>query len=89
MELIYENSFVEDSEIKKFSKKVQEAHNMLVNKTGEGSDYLGWLNLEYDKDEMERIKNNGVPNKNANREIPKTIFLFSRQTIGIIVSFGF
>ena len=56
MELIYENSFVEDNDIKKYSKKVQEAHNMLVDKTGEGSDFLGWLNLEYDKDEIERVK---------------------------------
>ncbi len=56
MELIYENSFVTDSEIGKFSKKVEDAHNKLVNKNGEGSDFLGWVNLEYDKEEMERIK---------------------------------
>ena len=56
MEVIYENSFVTDSEISKYAKKVQEAHEMLVNKTGEGSDFLGWVNLEYDKDEIERIK---------------------------------
>ena len=56
MELIYENSFLTDSEISKFSKRVEEAHNKLVNKNGEGSDFLGWVNLEYDKEEIERVK---------------------------------
>ena len=56
MEFIYENSFVADNEITKYAKKVEEAHDMLVNKTGEGSDFLGWVNLEYDRNEVERIK---------------------------------
>ncbi len=56
MEFIYENSFVTDSEISKYSKKVQDAHNKLVNKTGEGSDFLGWVNLQYDFEEINRIK---------------------------------
>ncbi len=56
MELIYENSFVTDSDIKKLSKRIQDIHNMINDRTGEGSDFLGWVNLEYDKDEIERIK---------------------------------
>ncbi|MBR3280663.1 MAG: glucose-6-phosphate isomerase [Clostridia bacterium] len=56
MELIYENSMITDSEISKYAKKVQEAHEKLTNKTGEGSDFLGWVNLEYDKEEIERLK---------------------------------
>ncbi len=56
MELIYENSFVTDNEIKKYSKKIQEIHNSICNKECPGSDFLGWVNLEYDKDEIERIK---------------------------------
>ena len=56
MEFIYENSMVTDSEISKYAKRVEDAHNKLINKTGEGSDYLGWVNLEYDKNEVERIK---------------------------------
>ncbi len=57
MELIYENSFVTDKEISKLSKAVEDAHNKIVNKTGAGSDFLGWVNLEYDKEEIERLKN--------------------------------
>ena len=56
MELVYENSFVSDKEIGKYLKSVQDAHNKIVNKSGEGSDFLGWVNLEYDKEEIERIK---------------------------------
>ena len=57
MELIYENSMVTDNDIKKYAKKIQEAHDKLTNKKGDGSDYLGWVNLEYDKEEIERLKN--------------------------------
>jgi len=56
MELIYDNSFVTDSEISKYARKVEEAHDKLHNKTGEGSDFLGWVNLEYDLSEIERVK---------------------------------
>ena len=56
MEFVYENSMVTDNEIAKYSKKIVEAHEMLHNKTGEGSDFLGWVGLEYDKEEYNRIK---------------------------------
>ena len=56
MELIYENSFITDNEISKYSKKVEDAHNKIINQSGEGSDFLGWVNLEYDKEEIERVK---------------------------------
>jgi glucose-6-phosphate isomerase len=50
--------FVSDEEIKAYSAKLEKAHNDLVNKTGEGNDFLGWYSLpfDYDKDEFERIK---------------------------------
>lgn len=37
---------------------VTKAHNLLHTGTGEGSDYIGWLNLptDYDKDEFSRVK---------------------------------
>ena len=37
---------------------VDAAHNMVVNKTGAGNDFLGWIDLpgEYDKEEFARIK---------------------------------
>ena len=51
-------SFVSEDEIKAFEPKLEEAHNKLVNKTGEGNDFLGWYTLptDYDKEEFERIK---------------------------------
>ncbi len=54
----YASRFVSDEEIISSADKAVEAMNTLMNKTGEGSDHLGWLDLpaEYDKEEFERIK---------------------------------
>lgn len=50
--------FVTEQEIKNFKDTTINARNTLVNKTGIGNDYLGWLDLpiDYDKEEFERIK---------------------------------
>jgi len=50
--------FVTEDEIKAIKSQVNTAHDTLVNGTGEGNDFLGWLNLpfDYDKDEFFRIK---------------------------------
>ena len=50
--------FVTDKEIKELLPKLCDAHNKVVNKTGEGSDFLGWYTLpeDYDKEEFSRIK---------------------------------
>jgi len=56
MEFNYDNALIKENEIKKYFKKLKNAHEMLTNKTGAGSDFLGWVNLEYDKEEIERIK---------------------------------
>jgi len=56
MEFHYENALIKENEIKKYTKKLKEAHEKLENKTGAGSDFLGWVKLEYDKEEVERIK---------------------------------
>lgn len=52
------NNFVDESEIKKLSPFANLANDMLVNKTGAGNDFLGWVNLpfDYDKEEFARIK---------------------------------
>lgn len=54
----YVKNFLNDHEYDLISDQVKLAHNMLHNKTGPGSDFLGWLNLptDYDKDEFNRIK---------------------------------
>ncbi|SHK28807.1 glucose-6-phosphate isomerase [Paramaledivibacter caminithermalis] len=54
----YSNSFLKKHEIENSRRSVLEAHKMLHNKTGSGSDFLGWIDypISYDKKEFERIK---------------------------------
>jgi glucose-6-phosphate isomerase len=51
-------SFMEQSEVDNLGEFVKVAHNMLHEKKGPGSDYLGWVDLplNYDKEEFSRIK---------------------------------
>lgn len=50
--------FFNAEEIKNMKPLVQTAHDQLHDKTGPGSDFLGWIHLpeNYDKEEYERIK---------------------------------
>lgn len=50
--------FIHEHEVKYFENFVTSAHEMLHNKTGAGSDFLGWVDLpaNYDKEEFARIK---------------------------------
>ncbi len=50
--------FIDYSEVIKWQGKVSEAHQKIHQKSGEGSDFLGWVDLpiNYDKEEFERIK---------------------------------
>lgn len=50
--------FVSDEEIGAMKRIVENAKDTLVNKTGEGNDFLGWIDLpiDYDKEEFARIK---------------------------------
>ena len=63
----YVKKFVKDNELAEISPLVETAHNLVQNKKGVGSDFLGWVNLpsDYDKEEFlqikkaaEKIKNN-------------------------------
>jgi len=49
--------FISDSEIDMMKSTTEAARAKLVNKTGAGSDFLGWIDLpiNYDKDEFDRI----------------------------------
>ncbi|CCJ33715.1 glucose-6-phosphate isomerase [Caloramator australicus] len=51
--------FVNMEEIKGLEGQIRDAHEKLHNKTGAGSDFLGWVTLpkDYDKEEFERIIN--------------------------------
>jgi len=50
--------FITKEELANMQKKVCDAHKTLTEQTGEGNDFLGWLNLpfDYDKEEFARIK---------------------------------
>ncbi|UOQ48103.1 glucose-6-phosphate isomerase [Gracilibacillus caseinilyticus] len=51
-------TFFGEHELDYLKEPVQLAHEMVHNKTGAGSDFLGWVNLptDYDKEEFARIK---------------------------------
>ncbi|WP_374019454.1 glucose-6-phosphate isomerase [Paenibacillus thiaminolyticus] len=51
-------TFVSQHEIDYFKEPIRLAHEQLHNKSGAGSDYLGWIDLpsQYDKEEFARIK---------------------------------
>lgn len=52
------SNFVQESEIKMMERIAENAKEQLINKTGAGNDYLGWIDLpiEYDKEEFKRIQ---------------------------------
>ena len=51
-------SFIGDDELTSMKDIAENAKRVLVEKTGAGSDFLGWIDLpiDYDKEEFERIK---------------------------------
>ncbi len=52
------SDFLKEHEVKYFKSFALQAHEMLHNKTGAGSDFLGWVNLpvDYDREEFAKIK---------------------------------
>lgn len=50
--------FVSDSDIEALIPALKDAHEKIINKSGEGADFLGWhsLPVDYDKEEFARIK---------------------------------
>ena len=52
------NRFISKDEIEYFKPAVQTALKTLLDKSGAGKDYLGWIDLpvNYDKEEFNRIK---------------------------------
>lgn len=51
-------SYINEDELSLITPQVKLAHELLKNKTGAGSDFLGWINLpnDYDKEEYSRLK---------------------------------
>ena len=56
MKLDLSNSEIYEKEILKYKKEVLKAHTNLHEKQGAGSDFLGWVNLKLDVQELEKIK---------------------------------
>lgn len=54
----YAQNIVSSSDIREMAPKAVEAMSTLMSKTGEGNDFLGWIDLptNYDKEEFVRIK---------------------------------
>ena len=52
------SKFISDDEVVAMKKIAEDAKEVLVNKSGAGNDFLGWIDLpvDYDKDEFARIK---------------------------------
>lgn len=52
-------SFISEDEVISMKKIAEDAKKVLVEKTGAGNDFLGWIDLpvDYDKAEFDRIKN--------------------------------
>lgn len=52
------SDFIGEEEFKNIAPQVSAAHKMLTEKTGAGSDFLGWVSLptDYDKEEFARIQ---------------------------------
>ena len=50
--------FISAEEMENFKTTVMSAKDTLVNKSGAGNDFLGWIDLpvDYDRDEFARIK---------------------------------
>ena len=52
------NPFIQQQEIEAIKDEILAAKKALVDKTGAGNDYVGWVDLpiEYDREEYDRIK---------------------------------
>ena len=54
----YVKDFVSEAELASIQSEISAAHKTLLTGSGEGSDFLGWVDLpnNYDKEEFARIK---------------------------------
>lgn len=52
------SSFISEEEVTNMKKIAEDAKKVLLEKTGAGNDFLGWIDLpvDYDKEEFDRIK---------------------------------
>lgn len=67
----YVKSFITDDELNAMAPAVADAHQKIVDRSGEGADFLGWVDLpvNYDKEEFERIKKAAQKIKNDSKAL--------------------
>ena len=67
----YVKNFISDDELNSMASAVEEAHQKIKDKSGEGSDFLGWVDLpvNYDKEEFKRIKKAADKIKNDSKAL--------------------
>ena len=67
----YVKNFISAEELNAMAPAVEDAHEKIVNKSGEGSDFLGWVDLpvNYDKEEFDRIKKAADKIKNDSKAL--------------------
>jgi glucose-6-phosphate isomerase len=58
LDIEYTKPFISEDEMATMRSRVEAAHDKVLHGSGEGSEFLGWLNLpeNYDHEEFERIK---------------------------------
>ena len=54
----FAKKFINDSELEMIKTSAEDAKKQLVNRTGAGNEFLGWIDLpiNYDKEEFARIE---------------------------------
>ena len=54
----YVKDFISAEELNAMAPAIEDAHEKVINKSGEGADFLGWVDLpvNYDKEEFARIQ---------------------------------
>jgi len=54
----YIRPFVDEKELASIQSEISAAHKVLLDGSGEGNDFLGWVDLpkNYDKEEFARIR---------------------------------
>ena len=54
MRLNYDNSLIEEKEIRNFDERVIKIHEALHNNPDDINDFRGWVELKFDDDEIQR-----------------------------------
>ena len=67
----YVKDFISAEELNAMAPAIEDAHEKVINKSGEGADFLGWVDLpvNYDKEEFARIQKAAEKIKNDSKAL--------------------